>query len=212
MPDQVYQPPYDSPIEDIFAWHCQKYLQQGVGLDSQVEFKTHHGVFRVDFVLVTENTNRVGVECDGRDFHEPFRDEFRDAILLGEGHLGTLYHFRGCDITYYPEDCIWLMSTLDPDLFSERGRPQLSYLHRLEIVSVLSSPESYVLRSLPGEPKYRFWAFRRSVDVKSHANPTGWPHWRVLYRFACEHPLASLDELIKLNFANLSRNSKIREF
>lgn len=189
---------YESPLEDIFAYHCQKHLQT-VKFDSQLEFKTHHGAFRVDFILVAENSKKVGVECDGRDFHEPFRDEFRDAILLGEGHLDTLYHFRGCDITYYPEDCIWLMSILDPELFSERGRLQLSRLHRLELN--LSSRESYILRNLPGEQKGVFWAFRRSVDVKSDANPTGWPHWRALYQFAREHPLLNLDELIKLHLA-----------
>lgn len=193
-----YQPAYDSPIEDSFAWHCTKYLRAGLAFDTQVELNTRHGRFRMDFLLADAH-EKVAVECDGHDFHEPFRDEFRDAILLSEGNLDTVYHFRGCDITYYPIDCIWLMAFLNPRLFSERGRLNLNQLHKLEIVDSLTSSESYMLRGRTGEQPYWFWAFRRTIHLKPRVNPH-WPHWKVLYEFACAHPGVSLDNLVNMRF------------
>lgn len=126
------EPPYDSKIEEIFAEHCFKHLCPAVQVEKQVEVTTGHGGFRVDFVLSISDS-RIAVECDGEDFHERFKDEFRDAILLGEGHFDTIYHFRGCDIFYWSDDCVWLMSMLDPHLFSQRGHLQLERLKHLEI-------------------------------------------------------------------------------
>ncbi len=183
----------ESPIEDIFAWHSTKYISDEVTFDNQVWVNTEHGRFRIDFVL-SDRKQGVAVECDGHDFHDAFRDEFRDAILLGEGHFETIYHFRGCDLTYYPEDCLWLISILDPDLFSERGRLNLNQLHKLEFVDSLTNRESYMLRCRTKMEPYWFWAFRRNIHQK--AKTPNWPHWRVLFRFACKHPGTSLDELV----------------
>lgn len=196
------EPPYESPIEADFASCCFKHLRPDVHVQKQVEVSTTHGGFRIDFVL-SLGGKRVAVECDGRDFHEDGRDEFRDAILLGEGHLETVYHFRGCDLVYYPDDCIWLMSAVDPHLFSERGRLHLDFLQRIEKVSqrftnrlfIKGSFESYAcwIRN-ENQPNHFFWAFRRNISMKSR-NPR-WPHWKALHTFACEHPRASLDELL----------------
>lgn len=194
-----YEPPYDSPIEDIFAWHCHKYLSSGIKLDKQVDIDTQHGRFRIDFAL-SDVDERIAVECDGRDFHELFRDEFRDAILLGEGHFDTIYHFRGCDITYHPDDCIWLMSVLNPKLFSERGHLHLDRLHKLEVGENydLANRESYSFRVYTSGQGYPFWAFRRTI----HVNPKLKYHWKVLYAFACEHPGASVDELVGMRVSS----------
>ena len=202
--EQWPEPPYDSPIETIFASCCFNHLRPDVHVEKQVEVSTGHGHFRIDFVL-SVGDRRIAVECDGKDFHERFRDEFRDAILLGEGHFETVYHFRGCDIVYYPDDCIWLMSELDPHLFSERGRLQLDHLRRLEIsesqtltnqLFMKGSFESFSCRIWKGNQPYHFWAFRRDIYMKSERNPS-WPHWKVLYAFAGEHSGASLDELLE---------------
>lgn len=188
-----YKPPYDSPIEDLFAWHCQKHLSTNVRFDSQVNVQTQHGLLRIDFVL----DGRVAVECDGRDFHEDLRDEIRDAVLLGEGHFKTVYHFRGCDITYHPDDCIWLMSKLNPELFSERGRLHLERLHKVEIgeKADFADRESFSFRGRDS----LFWAFRRTVNLRSSYEH--WPHWKCLYNFAKEHPGQSVDDLYSMRTA-----------
>ena len=124
------EPPFDSPIEAAFADSCFKFLSPNVYVGKQVEASTTHGVFRLDF-LMSVNDKKIAIECDGKDFHEGLRDELRDAILLGGGNCETIYHFRGCDLVYYPYDCVWLISVLDKDLFSQRGHIQLRQLRCL---------------------------------------------------------------------------------
>lgn len=198
---ELPEPPYDSPIETIFAEHCFRYLSPNVHTEKQVEVSTKHGSFRVDFGLSVAN-KRIAVECDGKDFHEGLRDEFRDAILLGENHFDTIYHFRGCDLVYYPYDCIWLISILDGDLFNQRAHLQLDKL-RCSTFDVSSEKaekdESFVFNIDP--PTQYFWAFRRSASLVSK-NPTLNYHWKVLYKFACEYPGSSLDELLDIRVSS----------
>lgn len=193
------EPPYDSPIEATFAEHCLKHLSPNVHAEKQVEANTKHGSFRVDFALSTAN-RRIAVECDGRDFHEGLRDELRDAILLGEEHFDTVYHFRGCDIVCYPNDCVSLMSLLDSELFSERGRLNLDRLRHLEIsdsAEELSKRESFSCLIWDETKRYHFWAFRRSLKMILDFPHLRY-HWKVLYDFACKNRSASLDELLDM--------------
>jgi hypothetical protein len=197
---QWYEPPYDSPIEDIFAWHCCKHLRPSVNLEKQVELATQHGSFRADFILAGMG-RRIEIECDGRDFHDAFRDEFRDAIVLGEGHVDTIYRFRGCDITYYPDDCVWLISSLHPNFFTKRGHLHLERLRTLQIPEDHIATDSERLDCLAlgaDGDKHFFRAFRRTIYVKPQLRC----HWKVLYAFACEHPDAKLDELLALRMSS----------
>jgi len=165
---QLPEPPYDSPIETIFAENCFKHLARNVNADKQVKILTKHGYFFLDFLLSTCDC-KIGVECDGEQFHKGLHDELRDAIILGEGHVDTIYHFRGCDITYYPDDCVWLMSILDPKLFGERGRFQLDRLHRLELDKnqELANRESFICQIWDET----HWGRMSIVDTKAFMLP-----------------------------------------
>lgn len=195
--DNIPYPPYDSPIEYAFAESCFKFLSSTTYVRKQAEVTTGHGNFRMDFLMLV-NDRKIVVECDGKDFHEGLRDEQRDAILLGEGICDTIYHFRGCDLVYYPYDCIWLMSVLDGDLFSQRGHLQLDKVRCLALdVSKkdIETKESFTFYIDP--PTRYLWVFRRSVHLASQ-NPTLNYHWKALYKYACQYPKASLDELCDL--------------
>ena len=170
-------------------WHCHKYLSSDVKVSKQVEVQTQHGQFRLDFVLYSIN-EKIAVECDGRDFHDVFRDEFRDAILLGEEHISTIYHFRGCDLTYHPDDCIWLMSFIDSGFFSKRGHIHLNQLRNINLNGISHMVELGNFTS-GGDDDYFFHAFRRTIHDKRG-------FWRTLYAFACEHPGFTLDELLTM--------------
>lgn len=133
------------------------------------------------------------------------RDELRDAILLGEKHFDTVYHFGGCDLVYYPYDCIWLISVLDGDLFNQRAHLQLDKLRCLTFnvsIKKAEKDESFLFNVDP--PARFFWAFRRSVSLVSK-NPTLNYHWKVLYKFACEYPGSSLDELLDIRVSSWAR-------
>ncbi len=199
--DNLPNPPFDSPIETVFAESCFKFLSPTANVGKQIEVSTTHGKFRLDF-LVSVNDRTIAVECDGKDFHEGLHDELRDAILLGEGYCDTVYHFRGCDLVYYPYDCIWLMSVLDDGLFTQRGHLQLGKLRFLALnisKEDIETKESFVLNI---DPPARFlWVFRRSVYL-TLKNPSLKYHWKVLYEFACKYPHASLDKLFNLRVSS----------
>jgi len=122
-----FDPPYDSPIEELFAINAIKYFAEDARLEKQVEVPTFAGTFRLD--LVAERAGRrLAVECDGRDFHDEYRDEWRDALILGNEVVDVLYRLRGSDLTYHIEDLLFLMSQADPDFFGDRGKQNLTRL------------------------------------------------------------------------------------
>ena len=134
-----YDPPYDSPIENEFAWAIVKYLESTVSFEKQKSFTTICGVFRPDFVATTNTGYSVAYECDGIVHHDSGRDEWRDAMLLGDRQVDVVVRLRGCDINYHLEDCLYVCSLLDPQLHSDRGRRNLH---------VLASEEAKRVRSL----------------------------------------------------------------
>lgn len=65
---QTYNPLYDSPIEDLFAYHIDKYLSEETKLTPQYPIKTFCSNYRLDFCLELENKT-IGIECDGEKYH-----------------------------------------------------------------------------------------------------------------------------------------------
>lgn len=199
---------YDSPIEDIFAWHCRKYLRDDIEFDSQVEIDTKHGKFFIDFVISTKDY-KLAVECDGKDFHEGHRDEIRDAIILGEGHLDTIYRFRGSDLTYSPTECVWLMSVIDPIIFSRRGIVQLEHLNRLKVTVGNDLAEKELIFGEVyddyDDERHRFSAYRTSAC----ANPGRNYHWKALYKFACENSNLNFQELYDKDIEEMREAGKM---
>jgi hypothetical protein len=92
--------------------------------------------FIVDFVLRDSSDYRVGVECDGKKFHDASRDEWRDAMIIGENHLDAIYRLRGSDINYYIEDVLYLIAELEPSLFSPRAASNLKVLASPEVKEI----------------------------------------------------------------------------
>jgi hypothetical protein len=197
---ELPEEPFDSPIEAAFAESCFKFLSPAVHVQQQRKVSTTHGSFRLDFLMLVKG-RKIAVECDGKDFHEGLRDELRDAILLGEGKCETIYHFRGCDLVYHPYDCVWLMSVLDKDLFSQRGHIQLNQLRCLPLdlrYEDIEQDESFHCYS--GLPSSSFWAFRRSKNLVEN-NPKLNYHWIALYKFSLRYPEASLDKLLNIRIS-----------
>lgn len=193
-----YEPPYDSPIEDLFAVNAIKYLDPSVRLDKQVEAATPWGTFRIDFVL-SGNGPRVGVECDGREFHEEYRDEWRDALLLGTGAVDTIYHLRGADLTYHVEDLLYLMSRWDGHLFSERGKVVLGKLAS-EQVRPYGDGDWFSGTTVGYPPRPEDGVHGVTyIDVErrtTHIPPGKRQHWPYLYKRAQGYSCRTLDELI----------------
>lgn len=127
-----YSPPYDSPIEELFAYNIVKHLNISANLIKQYEVATICGVYRLDFIIEHEN-ERIGFECDGREYHNWQRDKWRDAMILGTKAVDYIYRLRGTDLYRHVDDCLFLISQEHPYLFSERGLINLNTLASSEI-------------------------------------------------------------------------------
>jgi hypothetical protein len=124
----IYLPPYESPLEDLFAYNLDKYVAAQAKISKQKEVQTFCGDFRLDFVATSANGRSVGIECDGTEFHDESRDEWRDAMILGSIGLSAIYRFQGPALFYHMEDCLYVLSQWEPHIFSERGRINLKIL------------------------------------------------------------------------------------
>jgi very-short-patch-repair endonuclease len=122
----------DSPIEDVFLWEYHKVANDRVALRRQYQCDIQLGSFRVDFVVTDPHRNRkIGVECDGRDFHDIARDAKRDAAIVAAGVLDKIYRLRGSDIHWRVHDTLQMLAMAEPWMFSDRG---------IEVLAALASP------------------------------------------------------------------------
>jgi len=192
---------FESPLERLFHDQLLKRLPRGVSIQPQVEVRTNCGPFRLDF-LVEARGRRVGLECDGKEYHDEWRDEWRDAMIIGGGHADETIRFRGCDLTYHLDDCFYLLSKIQPLLFSDR---------QAQVIERLASEQ--VKRYVGNETDWQLGAFLEYGRIKDSAavdfvsiyrrsregltTGVGREFWAVLYRFAESRGGGQLDHLIE---------------
>jgi len=90
----------------------------------------------------------ISFECDGKQFHDRWRDEWRDAITLGEGHVDVVYRLRGHDICFNVSDCLFLISHWEPEMFTVAGRLNLRSLVCSEKLVALAESAQRRVRQL----------------------------------------------------------------
>lgn len=127
-PTLFYDPPYERPLEDEFAWHLVKYLQPISGLLYQEKVETPCVDVWLDFVVELDG-RRVGFEItDLEEDADPEQERLRAALVLGSGRVDVLYRLRGADVLYRLHDALQLVAAWEPALFSHRGRVNLATL------------------------------------------------------------------------------------
>jgi very-short-patch-repair endonuclease len=191
----AYHPPYDSPIEDIFAYNYVKYANEDASMEPQVSVQTLCGRFILDFVLTTSDGTRIAVECDGQEFHDFSRDEWRDAMILGEKHVDAIYRIRGADLFHNIASVLYVMSVLDPLLFSSRGMTNLSSLAPNTLRKAKIEPDISLIdfHQSDDDELVRLWMYIRRIRV---------PHgerrfWQAAYRHALSIGGGPLDEVMQ---------------
>lgn len=117
-----FDPPYDSPLEESFAWSMSKVISPNMTVEKQLSVPTQFATFRLD-LLVSGGERRVGIELDGAEFHKDkhTEDYTRDALILYEGACDVIYRIEGKDAYHRPYACLKLIAEEDSSLFSERG-------------------------------------------------------------------------------------------
>ena len=116
-------------IQEIFSWNFRKFASDEVAVRSQEEFRTPVGLFRVDFVIShLTGRRKIGIECDGKDFHSAARDSKRDLAIVSTGALNRIYRISGRDIVAKIHDVLHLLSWQEPWLLSEGGQLNVEHL------------------------------------------------------------------------------------
>lgn len=164
-PSLFYDPPYERPLEDEFAWHLVKYLEPITGLQYQVKVATPCANLWVDFV-VEHGARRIGIEIGMLDEEiDEQQEHYRDALLIGSGALDVLYRFRGADLLYRPHDALCLAARWDHDLFTDRARINLN---------TLASPEARTCHPRPHDTVQQL-TYKSSTDDAYEGEVFNWP-------------------------------------
>ncbi|QPH38889.1 hypothetical protein [Pedobacter endophyticus] len=197
----------ESPLEEQFIQSLEKYLNPRSEIIPQFELETILGRFRLDFVIELDGY-RIGFECDGKAYHDAFRDEWRDALILHTKQIDTIYRFRGKDIFSFLDDCIYVIYKHDPFIFNDR------YQHHCDVLATASTINYFIT----DEANFRnhedtFIGIELFDDngkkrgemelqtIRRSQNSDG--HWKDLINITLANPGLSLDELIasrKVNF------------
>mgnify|MGYP003407632817 FL=1 len=192
--NHLYAPPYDSPIEDLFAKHYTEWAAPGVNLTPQEHVNTICGLFILDFVISTPDGYRVAVECDGKEFHDESRDEWRDGMILGEGAVDAIYRLRGEDINFRLDEVLYVLLRLEPSIFAAKAEARFTVLASPEVVrlSYTHDVDSYTTR------------FARDVDrgflhleARRRVIPVGQRRfWNTAFAYAASVNGGRLDDVI----------------
>jgi hypothetical protein len=189
-----YKPPYDSPIEDLFAKYFVHYAAAGIAFEPQYPVHTLCGTFIIDFLIKDTAGRRIGIECDGKDFHDLSRDEWRDGMILGEAHIDVMYRFRGQDLRYSWEDILYFLCSMEPGIFDPCAPRNLHVLSSDEIRESTQDlyRESYFFSYRDSNLSGNFSAIARRRILPPHRRS----FWQAAYRFATSVGGGPLDEVI----------------
>lgn len=101
-----------TPIEKIMS---DELMRSNLEFTPQVKL----GRFQVDF-LVEIGQNKIIVECDGLDYHNPYKDKERDKELNRYGY--KIFHFTGSEIYRDIKNCIDIIKNYS----SEQSSPKFN--------------------------------------------------------------------------------------
>lgn len=190
-----YKPPYDSPIEDLFAEYFLRYAAAGIAFEPQHSVHTLCGTFIVDFLIVDAAGRRIGIECDGKEFHDLSRDEWRDGMILGDEHLDAMYRFRGQDLHYSMDDVMYFLYSMEPSVFDPCAPRKLQVLSSEEVRESTQDlhREFYSFGYRDSEISGDFSAVARRRDLPGDRRN----FWQAAYRFAASVGGGSLDEVVQ---------------
>ncbi|HET7024390.1 MAG TPA: hypothetical protein VFI39_04225 [Gemmatimonadales bacterium] len=189
-----FEPPYESPVEEQFAWTFHKLLNPECDFRKQHEVVTTRGRFRLDFMLVTRGGRRLGIEIDGKDFHSYRRDAWRDAMILGERHADVILRFAARDIYYRLFDAIAVIRYLYPEVFNRHQVLAVDRLVSPEVEEQVREAPEFIWVRYDGEELSDGSPIEMLVSHEGHTDSSS-ALWKEHYAFARKHPEIALDRL-----------------
>jgi len=124
--------PQIGEIENIFYKRLKSYLSSEVQVDHQFPVETQCATYWLDFKiqysqemnLKQDNSRqevRIGIECDGREYHDWEYDFWRDSLILGTGKVDEIIRITGHQIYLYVHSCIFNLGRWYPWILGGRS-------------------------------------------------------------------------------------------
>lgn len=179
-----------SPIEFDMQMALAHAVREGSGrkIETEVPVASPWGHFRFDFVLTSPSGTKLAIECDGAQFHDSWRDEYRDAVTLGSGCADEVWRFTGATIHKWPWVCVYLLTLEHPEAFRRRLRPDEG---TQQGDSIIRTPSGYEIRYCDHAPM--LVSRRTRAQLTANSAP-----WCELWEFAKLAGPMSLDALVAL--------------
>lgn len=196
----------ESPIESLFFTEIVKHLEVGTKIEPQREYITQIGKFRVDF-LIRKGTIEYVIELDGKAYHKKQNDVWRDSFLLGENKVKTIIRIKGKDVIHNLNECLYFLSQIFPNTFSERGKINLATLLESENKkaidqnlneNIYQSIDKYYLPTvLLEDDKIKSFP---SIEI-NFMNQKKFIYWKKYYNYAIRNRIFNVEELSKSFFS-----------
>ncbi len=128
----------ESPLEEFLEEKLLPLLDlKTVSFQRQFKVSTTGGKFRLDYALKC-NSVYLGLECDGKEFHDTEHDLWRDALIIGDTEITDIIRITGSQIYRNVYCCIYLIMRIYPQLFIRNERKRVSSLAVEELRDWLS--------------------------------------------------------------------------
>ncbi len=105
---------FESPIERMLYQALEPQILPRLHIYTQMPVLN----YRAD-MLVATSAGVIVIECDGREFHDFWRDRRRDEDMINSGCVWQVIRFKGSDICFGADACIAEMRKVLPEMFYE---------------------------------------------------------------------------------------------
>ncbi len=191
----------ESEPEVLFQMLMRRLLHPDATFQPQFPYKTRRGSYRADFLLITSFGERLTIEIDGKEFHDPVRDQFRDAFTLADEIVQHVYRFSAQTIFQSIWHAVYAIHRHHPGVFTPEAvdeiRDKASRFvpsHELLYWSQPQKPESIIVNPVWEHPTSMTPS--SEVIVRSGINKRGAPLFGVdLIDFARANPGKDIDWL-----------------
>ena len=204
--DAVVGPEPESPLAVFLERVLELHIADTTTLIREFECPTSWATFRIDLVAQTP-THRIGFECDGKDFHDSYRDEVRDSLILGSGCVDTIYRLPGDQVNFAIHDLLYIVSLYDPAIFTDRGRKVLLSQACDSVREHI--PDGYGgsifgTRSERGDPRIALTPLRLRLSRHSRQIPSSMsPFWQTIYQHALQYPHLRFTEYLAMRLKEM---------
>lgn len=194
----------ESIIEELLAGALLSSVRTEAVVIPQHEVPTTIGTFRLDFAI-SFNSKVIAVECDGRAYHDRFRDEVRDAAILSQSAVETIYRFGGREILDHHILCIAMIAAVDSIVIDPTWIDRNKRLvHKPSFLKLANTPPEsvaeYIGLQISDENENWISCGRRSKigdDLRYRY------HWKSIARRIQELGVTSIDEFVATVSTNL---------